>query len=294
MSSPGPQRRGALGGGRRCPGCGTVLAADNTARLCVRCRREQTDLLDAPPQLRNEFYDTGEFRAAFDSRRIGKVFKAYRNHPRWLHLLGKALNQETFGRWVGLSQGQVSKLESGKLEENDFQVLGYYAVTLHIPQDMLWFDLPGQSRLKPQPSSRAIGDLIVPGSGDGEVEQLRRRLHEVFAGGEVSGASVDDWELIVVRYGMAMKDRPATLLLGDLATDIAELERTMAQCRSLSALGRLTRVAANLSGLVCLTLIKLDDRQAFRRWARTARIAANEASDAVTFSWVLAQEAYGH
>jgi hypothetical protein len=35
------------------------------------------------------------------------------------------------------------------------------------------------------------------------------------------------------------------------------------------ALGRLTRVAANLSGLVCLTLIKLDDRQAFRRWART-------------------------
>jgi hypothetical protein len=72
-------------------------------------------------------------------------------------------------------------------------------------------------------------------SGDGEVEQLRRRLHDVFAGGEVSGASVDDWELVVVRYGMATKDRPATLLLGDLAGDIAELERTMTRCRSLSA-----------------------------------------------------------
>ena len=62
----------------------------------------------------------------------------------------------------------------------------------------------------------------------------------------MSGASVDDWELIVARYGLATKDRPATLLLGDLAADIAELERTMAQCHSLTALRRLTRVAANL------------------------------------------------
>jgi tetratricopeptide (TPR) repeat protein len=105
---------------------------------------------------------------------------------------------------------------------------------------------------------------------------------------------VDDWELIVTRYGRATKDQPATLLLGDLAADIAELERAMEQCRSLSALRRLTRVAANLAGLMCLTLVKLDDRQAFRSWARTARIAANEADDAVTYSWVLAQEAYGH
>jgi transcriptional regulator with XRE-family HTH domain len=66
-----------------------------------------------------------------------------------------------------------------------------------------------------------------------DVEQLRRRLQDLFAGGEVSGASVDDWELTVARYGLATKDRPATLLLGDLAADIAELERTMAQCRSL-------------------------------------------------------------
>jgi hypothetical protein len=45
---------------------------------------------------------------------------------------------------------------------------------------------------------------------------------------------------------------------------------------------------------MCLTLIKLDERQAFRNWSRTARIAASEADDAVTHSWVLAQESYGH
>jgi tetratricopeptide (TPR) repeat protein len=49
-----------------------------------------------------------------------------------------------------------------------------------------------------------------------------------------------------------------------------------------------------MAGLMCLTLVKLDDRHAFRSWARTARIAAQEAGDPVTHSWVRAQEAYGH
>jgi tetratricopeptide (TPR) repeat protein len=43
-----------------------------------------------------------------------------------------------------------------------------------------------------------------------------------------------------------------------------------------------------------LTLVKLDDRTSFRRWARTARAAAGEVGDPVTHAWVLAQEAYGH
>jgi len=221
---------------------------------------------------------------------MGKVFKAYRNHPRHRQLFGKSLNQELLGRWLGLTQAQVSKFENGKPEQN-LETLRHYAKILHLPQNLLWFDFPGQSRLSPV---RPTGALLVPTSQGSEAEQLRYRLHEMFTGGDASGASADDWELIVTRYGTATKDRPAMLVFVDLATDIAELERTMAQCRSLSALRRLTRVAANLAGLVCLTLIKLDDRQAFRRWARTARIAANEAGDPVTYSWVLAQEAYGH
>lgn len=299
MGSPGPQRRrrpnGTLGGGRRCPGCGTVLAADNDAPLCSRCHREQRDQLRTPPaQLKDEFFETDELRAAFRSQHIGKVFKAYRHHPRYLQLFSKALNQELLGRWLGLTQAQVSKIENASKPERNLEILWSYAKILHLPQHLLWFDLPGQSRLNQPELSRATGSLIVPASQKREVEQLRRRLHDLFAAGEVSDASVDDWELIVARYGLATKDRPAAVLLGDLAADIAELERAMAQCRSLSALRRLTRVAANLSGLMCLTLVKLDVRQDFRRWARTARIAANEADDAVTYSWVLAQEAYGH
>jgi DNA-binding XRE family transcriptional regulator len=132
-------------------GCGTVLAADNTARLCGKCYREQHDQLRTPPTLRNEFFETDEFHAAFESQHIGKVFKVYRNHPRHLRLFGKALNQELLGRWLGLTQAQVSKLENGKPEQN-LEALRNYARILHLPQHMLWFDFPGQSRLRsPQP-----------------------------------------------------------------------------------------------------------------------------------------------
>lgn len=64
-------------------------------------------------------------------------------------------------------------------------------------------------------------------------------------------------------------------------------------CRSASSLRCLVRVAAQLSGLMCLMFVKLDDRDAFRRWAGTARAAATEAGDTGTMSWVLGQEAYG-
>jgi tetratricopeptide (TPR) repeat protein len=107
-------------------------------------------------------------------------------------------------------------------------------------------------------------------------------------------AGLDDWERLVIRYGRATRDRPATVLLNDLSADLTELKRAIQRHRSASAMRRLTRVAAQMSGLMCLTLCKLDDRPAFRRWTRTARIAASETGDPETHSWVLAQEAYGH
>ncbi len=131
---------------RRCSGCGARLAADNTARLCSKCLRELRDQLRTPPaDLKSEFFETPEFRAAFESRHIGKVVKAFRNHPRYLRLQSRALGQDVLGGWLGLNQSQVSKLETGKPELN-LDILYSYAETLHLPQHLLWFDLPGSSR----------------------------------------------------------------------------------------------------------------------------------------------------
>ncbi|MGH3738144.1 MAG: helix-turn-helix domain-containing protein [Micromonosporaceae bacterium] len=127
-----------------------------------------------------------------------------------------------------------------------------------------------------------------------ELELLRRGITDAMTDQAVTPSILDDWDQTVTRYGMATRDRPAGLLLGDLGSDLNEAHRTLTRCRSASSVRRLTNVIAQMSGLMCLTLVKLDERTAFRRWARTARIAAQEAGDATTTSWVLAQEAYGH
>jgi tetratricopeptide (TPR) repeat protein len=127
-----------------------------------------------------------------------------------------------------------------------------------------------------------------------DLEQVRRTLHEAMQAGPLTNAVLDDWELTVNEHGRATRDRPAGVLLDDLVSDLSELQHAMAGCHSASALRRLARVTAQMAGLMCLTLIKLDDRAAFRRWARTARIAAEETGDPLTKSWVRAQEAYGY
>jgi tetratricopeptide (TPR) repeat protein len=126
------------------------------------------------------------------------------------------------------------------------------------------------------------------------VELLRQGVNDALTFGTMSNASLDDWEQTIQRYGRATRDRPAAVLLDDLATDLGELQQVLGRYRSASSLRRLTRVTAHMSGLMCLTLVKLDDRRAFRRWAHTARLAASEAGDPFTLSWVLAHEAYGH
>ncbi|WP_211770084.1 XRE family transcriptional regulator [Kutzneria sp. CA-103260] len=119
--------------------------------------------------LRAEFFETDEFRAAFESQHIGKVFRAYRNHPRYLQLFGKAMNQDVLGRWLGLTQAQISKMENAKHPEQNLDLLRNYALSLHLPQKMLWFDLPGQSRLEApgrQSSPATDSGLIVAQSRD--------------------------------------------------------------------------------------------------------------------------------
>lgn len=127
-----------------------------------------------------------------------------------------------------------------------------------------------------------------------QFELLRQEMNDALGQSAISAASIDDWERTVIRYGRATRDRPARILQADLSRDLTELTRLLNQRSSASALRRLTRVAAQMSGLMCLIFCLLDDRTGFRSWARTARIAAAEAGDPETLSWVLAQEAHGH
>lgn len=144
MGARGPKRRTASGG-RACGGCGSALAWDNTGHLCSSCLREQRDQLRTPPShLPDEFWETDDFRAAFKAQHIGKVLKAYRNHPRHRQIYGRALSQSTLGRWLNLEQSKISRIEGGGPESNA-EIVREYAQKLHIPQRLLWMLPKGES-----------------------------------------------------------------------------------------------------------------------------------------------------
>lgn len=127
-----------------------------------------------------------------------------------------------------------------------------------------------------------------------DAEKVRRALEDALADGMMSPGLLDDWDASVTRYGYRTRDTPSPVLLADLTADIADLRLAMTRHRSASALPRLALSAARMSGLVCLTLVKAGDRQAWRRWGRTARHAAAEAGDMPALAWATAQESYGY
>lgn len=163
--------------------------------------------------------------------------------------------------------------------------------------------LSGQRRCPPDVAAR-IDDLL---GADGAIkraaaaapepppdaERIRRSLEDALSDGAAPPAVLDDWDATVARHGYRTRDTPSPLLLADLTADLADLRLAIGRHRSASALPRLAVTASQISGLVVLTLIKAGDRQAWRRWARTARHAASQGDDTAVLSWVIAQEAYG-
>lgn len=150
-------------------------------------------------------------------------------------------------------------------------------------------DLASGARRDRRSTSRAV--VGFPAVMD-EVDGLRRSLNEALSLGPVTAAGLDEWERIVHHHGRATRDRSIDMLIREIADDLTELTELIGRSPSASALRRLTGMAAQMSGLMCLVLCRIDDRAAAYRWARTARLAAAEAGDPVIRSWVLAQEAH--
>ncbi|MGH3814097.1 MAG: helix-turn-helix domain-containing protein [Pseudonocardiaceae bacterium] len=139
--------------------------------------------------------------------------------------------------------------------------------------------------------SASLGDAVAK-TPLHQIEVLRHGLDETISERTITTASLDDWEKTVFHHGQATRDRAPGVLLEDLSADLAQLHGALTRCRSASALRRLTRVTAQMTGLMCLTLIKLDQRSAFRRWARTARPSVGGALAAALEARV--QAALGH
>jgi tetratricopeptide (TPR) repeat protein len=138
--------------------CGTRLARDNPSSRCGACQAKARDLVVRSPEVPAKFWATDRMRDSLATWHMGRVVAAYRNHP--FH--GRPLPQETVAGWVGITQAQLSRIESGP-PIKDLERLIEWARVLHIPTSLLWFKLPEQ-RLAQAPEEPA-----QPRSEDGPV-----------------------------------------------------------------------------------------------------------------------------
>ena len=139
---------------RYCMRCGGRLARDSRASMCAPCRQLSGIGSDHAPGFGADFWYTDQMRDSFASRDMGTVVRAYRYHPAHGH---KPLPQETVSRWLGVTQSQLSRIESGRNRVDTLDKLIHYARSLKMPADLLWFELPEEKEEAPQRS----GDVFA-------------------------------------------------------------------------------------------------------------------------------------
>jgi transcriptional regulator with XRE-family HTH domain len=100
-------------------------------------------------------------RAAFASRHMGRVIRAYRCHP--FHGR-RPLPQDMVARWIGVTQGQLSRIETGPTIMH-LDRLMHWARVLRIPSSCLWFTLPEDDR-----ATATVIDLVSAPIGLSDVD----------------------------------------------------------------------------------------------------------------------------
>jgi transcriptional regulator with XRE-family HTH domain len=193
----------------------------------------------------------------------------------------RGLSQRTLATRAHIAHGYLSELEAGSKSPG--------ATTAAKLDEALGAGgrLAALAAHRPVPRRASLAPIV-------HLETLRRQVTETITSSGIGPAAVEDWEQTVLDHGRATRYRPPAALLVDLAHDFTELCGQMQVRHSSLTLRRLTRVVAQMAGLMFLTLIKLDEQDAARSWARVARIAAREAGDPTLQSWVRAQEAFVH
>lgn len=122
--------------GRACTRCLAPLASDRNGSdlLCSSCMIVNSVPL---PRMPLDFWQHETMLAAFAARNIGQLIRAYRTHPH----RGRPVPQPVVAEALGISQPQLSRIETrGQIQFID--TLVFYARTLRIPGEFLWFDYP--------------------------------------------------------------------------------------------------------------------------------------------------------
>ena len=281
-----------------------ALDAQRPPEYPDQCKQQRectlTDPVTEPIRIPASFWDRDDVTTALANRDIRQLLWLVRRHT--------GASQTRLGAAVGLGQAAISQVMAGKRMITSARVLQRVASGLGLPpaaRQALGLAAPAvsrTSRVRLPAAPAADGDAGAPlATGDDDrpahsvmqrIRALRFGIDNAVAENAMSEASIEDWERTVERFGEATRFRSSGPLLADLTVDFAELSQRLARRQPISSLRRLTVVTAHMAGLMSLTLLKLNEHEESRNWARTARIAADEADEPRVRAWVRAQDAY--
>lgn len=158
---------------RTCEACGRRLARDRVSNHCGPCIRIQI-AHEARPQP-EAFWRADSIRAALKARHFGRLFAAYRRES------NPHVSQAALGRWLGLTQAQVSRLEArGARAPSNLHNLERWARALHVPPGLLWFTVSHT----PEESAEPAVEVSL------ESVQRRQFLKTASVGATAIGASL--------------------------------------------------------------------------------------------------------
>lgn len=117
---------------QHCSACGARLARDQRDNLCSPCAHRR-NVAKNPSSHGADFWHRDDLRDALAAQHFGQVVLAYRS----AHT--PPLTQATIGRWLSITQAQVSRMERATAPPSDLRKLQRWAAALRIPADLLWF-----------------------------------------------------------------------------------------------------------------------------------------------------------
>jgi transcriptional regulator with XRE-family HTH domain len=191
-----------------------------------------------------DFWELAEVRTALLNRHFGRFLRVYRA----AHV--PQVKQAELAEWLGITQGQLSKIERSAASPSDLAKLTRWAQVLHVPADLLWFDLlPAPADV---PSSSETATQITT-SPIGEGNDVTRRDLLIAAGVVTATAGVGliantPWQRLRDSVDNGRPVDPATIqLMEDRTAEFFETERTVPASQMLDLL---TKHRAILSTLI--------------------------------------------